>query len=57
MGTRKTNQYTTIKIPTALASLVDDYIISHPEYTSRTDVAKEALRNYLRDIKVPQNDE
>lgn len=49
MAERRSNEYTTIKIPMALAEMVDGFIEEHPEYTSRTDVVKEALRNYLRD--------
>ena len=49
MSKRRKNEYTTLKIPKKLAGLVDSFIDEHPEYTSRTDVVKEALRNYLKE--------
>lgn len=44
---RRKNDYTTIKLPTALLDMVDGYVDEHPEYTSRTDLVKEALRQYF----------
>lgn len=44
---RRKNEYTTIKLPTALLSMVDRHVDKHPEYTSRTDLVKEALRRYF----------
>lgn len=44
---RRKNDYTTIKLPTALLDMVDDYVDKHPVYTSRTDLVKEALRQYF----------
>jgi len=44
---RRKNEYTTIKLPTALLSMVDKHVDAHPEYTSRTDLVKEALRRYF----------
>lgn len=44
---RRKNEYTTIKLPTALLDMVDNYVDNHPEYTSRTDLVKEALRQYF----------
>jgi len=43
------NDYTTIKLPTALLDRLDSFLDDNKEYTSRTDVVKEALRNYLRE--------
>lgn len=47
MVTRKHNEYTTIKLPKALISKIDIFIRENDEYTSRTDLVKEALRNYF----------
>ena len=44
---RRKNEYTTIKLPTALLDMVDGYVDKHHEYTSRTDLVKEALRIYF----------
>lgn len=44
---RRKNDYTTIKLPTALLDMVDSYIDEHQEYTSRPDLVKEALRRYF----------
>ena len=44
---RRKNNYTTIKLPTALLKMIDDFVDEHPEYTSRTDLVKEALRRYF----------
>ena len=46
---RRKNQYTTVKLPEKLITLIDNYLDDNPEYTSRTDLIKEALRNYFRD--------
>ena len=44
---RRKNEYTTIKLPSALLEKVDNFVDDHPEYTSRTDLVKEALRRYF----------
>jgi metal-responsive CopG/Arc/MetJ family transcriptional regulator len=44
---RRHNDYTTIKLPQALLDKIDVYIDSNKEYTSRTDLIKEALRRYF----------
>jgi len=44
---RRKNEYTTIKLPSALLDKVDAFVDDHPEYTSRTDLVKEALRRYF----------
>ena len=44
---RRQNKYTTTKIPRALLDRIDEYIDEHPEYTSRSDLIKEALRRYF----------
>ena len=46
---RRKNDYTTIKLPTALLDRLDSFLDDNKEYTSRTDVVEEALRNYLRE--------
>ena len=48
MRKRQSNEYTTLKIPKALAIMLDNYLTEHKEYTSRTDIVKEALRDYLK---------
>ena len=48
---RRKNVYTTIKLPNALLNKVDHFLDDNPEYTSRTDLIKEALRFYFRDEK------
>ena len=46
---RRINQYTTVKLPEKLIEMIDKFLDQNPEYTSRTDLIKEALRNYFRD--------
>lgn len=46
----ETQDYGTIKIPTQLIEKIDNHIKTSDEgYTSRTDVVKHAIRNFLRD--------
>lgn len=44
---RRKNDYITIKVPKVLIDKADEYVDEHPEYTSRTDLIKEALRRYF----------
>lgn len=46
---RRINRYTTVKLPEKLVNLIDEFLDENPEYTSRTDLVKEALRNYFRE--------
>ncbi len=46
---RRINKYTTVKIPNKLVELIDNFLDNNPEYTSRTDIIKESLRNYFRE--------
>jgi len=48
---RRKNDYTTIKLPTKLVDMLDKYLDENEHYTSRTDVVKEALRNYFREVE------
>jgi len=40
-------EYTTIKIPRGLADVIDEFRVSHKEFSSRTDVVKQAVRIYI----------
>lgn len=40
-------EYTTIKIPRGLADVIDEFRVSHKEFSSRTDVVKQAVRDYI----------
>ena len=42
-------KYTTLKLPKGLVELMDEFLQEHPEYTSRTDLVKEAVRSHLRE--------
>jgi metal-responsive CopG/Arc/MetJ family transcriptional regulator len=44
---RRKNEYTTIKLPKILVDRADNYVDEHPEYTSRTDLIRDALRRYF----------
>ena len=44
---RRKNDYITIKLPKVLVDKADEYVDDHPEYTSRTDLIKDALRRYF----------
>jgi len=40
-------EYTTIKIPRGLADIIDEFRVNHKEFSSRTDVVKQAVRDYI----------
>ena len=42
------DDYQTIRIPKTLVKKMDEYLQKHPEYVSRLDLVKEALRMHIR---------
>ena len=40
--------YKTIKLPKPIIERLDKYLESHPEYVSRLDLIKEAIRTYIK---------
>jgi len=41
--------YKTIKLPKAVIEKLDEYLKEHPEYVSRLDIIKEAIRMHIRE--------
>lgn len=44
-------RYKTIKIPKTVVEKVDTYLKEHPEYISRLELIKEAIRMHIKDDK------
>jgi len=47
---KSNDDYKTIRLPKPLLEKVDAYVKKHPEYVSRTDLIKEALRTYIKEF-------
>ena len=48
---QKYDRYTTIKIPKALATIIDQVLLQHPEYANRTEFIRTAIRDYINLMK------
>ncbi len=44
----KDDEYQSIRLPKSIIKKIDDYLKDHPEYVSRLDLIKEALRMHIR---------
>jgi len=44
----KEDKYQSIRIPKKLITKLDEYLKQHPEYSSRLELIKEALRTHIR---------
>ena len=42
------DSYQTIKLPKPLIEQIDKYLEKHPEYVSRSDFIKEAIRVHMK---------
>lgn len=43
------DKYKTVRIPKAILEKLDNYLKEHPEYVSRLEIIKEAIRMHMRD--------
>lgn len=47
MYTIMESKYTLVKIPKGLAEKIDDCLKKHPEYASRSELIRTAIRDYI----------
>jgi len=43
------DKYYSIRIPKTLVKKLDEYLEEHPEYVSRLEIIKEAIRMHIRE--------
>jgi len=47
----KDDKYYSIRLPKTVIAKVDEYLKTHPEYVSRLELIKEALRMHIKESK------